>query len=104
METGPLVVLEAFEAGVPVLGSALGGIAERVRDGVDGRLVGAWWSPKAWASELSALADDRAMLGRLRAGVRQPRDMGTVADELAALYGRVLGRSAVPPERLVAGD
>ena len=38
LETGPLVVLEAFAAGVPVIGSRLGGIAEMVRDGVDGLL------------------------------------------------------------------
>ena len=38
LETGPLVVLESFAAGVPVLGSRLGGIAELVRDGVDGLL------------------------------------------------------------------
>ena len=34
--TGPLVVLEAFAAGVPVLGSALGGLLDKVTDGVDG--------------------------------------------------------------------
>ena len=34
LETGPLVVYEAFSAGIPVLGSRLGGIAELVRDGV----------------------------------------------------------------------
>jgi len=38
LETGPLVVLEAFAAGVPVIGSRLGGIAEMVRDGVNGLL------------------------------------------------------------------
>jgi glycosyltransferase involved in cell wall biosynthesis len=36
LETGPLVVMEAFAAGIPVLGSKLGGIAELVTDGVDG--------------------------------------------------------------------
>jgi glycosyltransferase involved in cell wall biosynthesis len=94
METGPLVVLEAFEAGVPVLGSALGGIAERVRDGVDGLLVAQWRSPAAWAAALSALSTDRAALARLRDGVRRPRGMASVADDMAVLYARLLGGEA----------
>ena len=39
LETGPLVVLEAFAAGTPVIGSDLGGIRELVSDGRDGLLV-----------------------------------------------------------------
>jgi glycosyltransferase involved in cell wall biosynthesis len=38
-ETGPLVVLEAFAAGVPVLGSNLGGIAELVEHRKSGLLI-----------------------------------------------------------------
>jgi len=46
-ETGPFTVLEAFAAGIPVLGSNHGGIAERVEDEESGLLVppgevGAW--------------------------------------------------------------
>jgi glycosyltransferase involved in cell wall biosynthesis len=37
-ETGPLTVIEAFLAGVPVIASALGGMQELVRDGVNGLL------------------------------------------------------------------
>ncbi len=37
-ETGPFVVLEAHAAGIPVVGSNLGGIAERVTAGRDGLL------------------------------------------------------------------
>jgi glycosyltransferase involved in cell wall biosynthesis len=39
METGPLVVLEAFAAGIPVIGSNLGGIRELVTTGMNGFLV-----------------------------------------------------------------
>jgi len=38
-ETGPFTVLEAFAAGIPVLGSNHGGIAERVEDEESGLLV-----------------------------------------------------------------
>ncbi len=37
-ETGPLVVLEGRAAGIPVVGPRMGGIEERVEDGVDGVL------------------------------------------------------------------
>ena len=48
METGPLVVLEAFAAGVPVIGSALGGLTDKIRDGIDGVLVTPFDSVDAW--------------------------------------------------------
>ena len=54
LETGPLVVLEAFAAGIPVLGSDLGGISESVVDGVSGLLVKAG-SVAAWARALERI-------------------------------------------------
>ena len=87
-ETGPLVVLEAFAAGVPVVGSALGGIAERVTDGVDGVLVPPGSVPH-WRDALARLARDPAAVARLRAGVRPPRTMDAVAGEMAELYARI---------------
>ena len=89
-ETGPLVVLEAFAAGVPVVGSALGGIGELVVDKVDGILVPAGSVP-GWRDALGALARDPAAVERLRAGVRPPRTMDAVAGEMAALYARIAG-------------
>jgi glycosyltransferase involved in cell wall biosynthesis len=89
METGPMVVLEAFAAGVPVLGSRLGGIAELVRDGVDGVLVEPA-SVTAWTAALRALATEPERLARLRAGIQPPRTMATAAAEMAQLYCRLL--------------
>ena len=91
LETGPLVVLEAFAAGVPVLGANLGGIAELVRDGVDGVLV-AMDDPAAWAAAIGRLAQDRQVVGALRARVEPPRTMDAVADDMVALYAKVLAR------------
>ncbi|MDB6138344.1 MAG: glycosyl transferase group 1 [Verrucomicrobiaceae bacterium] len=85
LETGPLVVLEAFAAGIPVIGSNLGGIAEKVRHEVDGLLVEAP-TAIAWKAVLDRLADEPGLLGRLRSGVKPPRTMAEVAEEMHAIY------------------
>ena len=85
METGPLTVLEAFAAGIPVIGSRLGGIAELVRDGVDGLLV-PHAEPRKWLDALRRLAFDAGLLDGLRAGIVAPRTMDAVAAEMIALY------------------
>jgi glycosyltransferase involved in cell wall biosynthesis len=88
METGPLVVLEAFAAGIPVMGSNLGGIAELVRDGVDGLLIEPASSPLAWAASFRRLCSNPAELSSLRKGIRRSRHTREVALELMPLYGR----------------
>lgn len=98
LETGPLVVLEAFAAGTPVLGAALGGIAELVTDGVDG-LLATPDAPAAWRDALARLAAEPALLARLRAGVRPPRPIADAGDEQLALYERLAARPAPPSMR-----
>ena len=85
LETGPLTVLEAFAAGVPVIGSRLGGIAELVQDGVDGLL----FEPgncQELAVIIEGIVKDRDLLERLRFNVNPPRSMADVARETLALY------------------
>ncbi|MDQ6672224.1 MAG: glycosyltransferase [Chloroflexota bacterium] len=89
LETGPLVVLEAFAAGIPVIGSKRGGIAELVQDRVNGLLVEPE-SVDAWSGVLHELASDPELVQRLRAGVRPPRRMKAVADDMLRLYDDVL--------------
>lgn len=84
-ETGPLVVLEAFAAGIPVVGSGFGGIAEWVTDGGDGLLVPDL-KPETWAAALRRLVAEPGLLAKLTAGVKAPRDMTAVANEMLEIY------------------
>jgi glycosyltransferase involved in cell wall biosynthesis len=86
-ETGPLVVLESFLAGTPVIGANLGGISERVRHEHNGLLVH-HEDVLAWVEALRRCAEDRRLLARLRAGVERPRSMEQVAQEMAQIYYR----------------
>jgi glycosyltransferase involved in cell wall biosynthesis len=85
LETGPLVVLESFGAGTPVIGSQLGGIEELVRNGWDGILV-KHDDVNAWSDLFSRLVRSPAVLDELRANVAPPRTMDDVASDMAALY------------------
>lgn len=86
-ETGPLVVLEAFAAGLPVIGSRLGGIAELVQHEVNGMLVEPG-SITEWADAFRRLAADSALYDRLCANVQAPRSIEAVADDMQVIYRR----------------
>lgn len=109
LETGPLVALEAFAAGVPVIGAALGGIAELVHDELDGILLPPD-DPEAWALMLDRLTADPGIAERLRDNITPPRTMEDVAAEMAKLYGQLAesanwdARSSHPdPDMAVSG-
>jgi glycosyltransferase involved in cell wall biosynthesis len=87
LETGPLVVLEAFAAGLPVIGAALGGIAERVVHGESGLLVEDP-TPTAWAEAISELA--RLTRAGHRWQIPPVRTSAQVAEETDRLYRSVL--------------
>jgi glycosyltransferase involved in cell wall biosynthesis len=85
LETGPLVVLESLAAGTPVIGSDRGSIPEWITHEDNGLLV----SPEgdeAWADAFRRCATDRALLSKLRQGVKLPRSMDDVAHDMAQLY------------------
>ncbi len=84
LETGPLVVLEAFAAGLPVLGSNAGGIAELVTEGVCGRLVEVG-SVAAWARALRELGE-LSRAGRWTWRVPRVRSSREVAEEMLEIY------------------
>lgn len=89
METGPLVVLEGHAFGLPVMGADLGGISERIRDGLDGWLL-PFDDSGAWAATMRRLALDRSEIDRLVANIQPSRTMADVASEMVDLYDRLL--------------
>ena len=84
-ENAPLVISEAFAAGVPVVASRLGGMAEMVADGRDGLLFETG-SAGDLAETLERLAREDGLWERLRSGVRAPRSLEEEAGALVELY------------------
>lgn len=90
-ENAPFVVLEARAAGLPVVASRFGGLAEVVADEVDGEL----FTPgdvADLARRLQRLVDEPQRLQRYRAAVRPPKTLAAAVDEFEAHYTRVARR------------
>jgi glycosyltransferase involved in cell wall biosynthesis len=68
-ENSPLVIHEAFMAGVPVVAAARGGIPELVAHGRSGLLYDDPFSPDALAAALRVLLDDPPRVDRLAAAL-----------------------------------
>jgi glycosyltransferase involved in cell wall biosynthesis len=88
-ENSPVVIQESRAAGVPVVASDLGALAEKVHDEVDGLLFPPG-DAAALRGRLRRLADERGLLSRLRQGIRPPMDMAAHVERLEALYHQLL--------------
>ena len=95
-ENSPLSIHEAQVAGVPVIGSAIGGIPELVHDGVDGRTVPAD-DVAGLAACLEAVVADPACVARWRAAIVPPKTMDAHVDEIEAIYRELCGRELCGP-------
>ena len=84
LETGPLVVLEAKAAGLPIIGSRLGGIAELVREPEDGILVPPG-DVGAWIKAIRRMASNQPARAAVSAAGKV-RTMRKAASDMAALY------------------
>ena len=70
-ENSPMVIQEAFTLGRPLVGSDIGGMAEKITHGVDGVHV-AVGNAKAWGDTLLRLSSYTEDWDRLRAGITKP--------------------------------
>jgi glycosyltransferase involved in cell wall biosynthesis len=86
-ENAPLIIQEAFQHRRPVICSSIGGMAEAVRDRVDGL----WFNvsdPRHLADKMEEALDPE-LWAQLVAGVRTPRRISEAADEHLALYRKI---------------
>ncbi len=92
-ENAPLVIGEAFQYGRPVIASDIGGMAEHVRDGIDGlhfRVSDA----RALANTIRRACTEPGLWQRLAANVTPPLNLRDCAMRHAALYGEL----SLPPQ------
>ncbi len=84
-ENAPFVVLEARAAGLPVFASRFGGLAEVVRDEVDGELF-APGDAADLGRRLQRLVDEPERLQRYRDSTLPPKSLTTAVDEFEMMY------------------
>jgi glycosyltransferase involved in cell wall biosynthesis len=107
-ENSPVVIQEAYAAGRPVICTGIGGMAEKVRDGVSGLHF-----RRGDAVDLArviAVAADGALYARLQAGIPEPYDTVEMARRyltafINTIHGAAPGNTApqrlAPPSRAV---
>lgn len=87
-ENAPLVILEAFRHGRPVLCSSIGGMAELVTDGGNGLHAQAG-DAAGLARVMQRAATEPGLWERLRVGIQNPHDLRVAAEAHLDLYRRL---------------
>ncbi|HEX5146555.1 MAG TPA: glycosyltransferase, partial [Conexibacter sp.] len=99
-DCAPLAAAECLAARVPLVVPRLGGLAEAVRDGVDGLVVDPL-DARALAAALDRLAREPGLLERLQTGIQAPRAFADYVDELERCYaGERPGRVTREPDEI----
>jgi glycosyltransferase involved in cell wall biosynthesis len=85
-EGGPTVAIEAHAVGTPVIGTRIGGLAELVSDGINGRLV----APGDWRGLASVIeqvvSDPAGTIDQWRRALPPARTFDDVAREYLSMY------------------
>ena len=90
-EMAPLVILEAFECGKPVIGSTYPAIADMVTDGFNGLLFENN-NVKSLTQCLQRLLDEPDLLPRLQSNIQPPRSFEDVAEDMMGIYKQIVSR------------
>jgi glycosyltransferase involved in cell wall biosynthesis len=88
-ETGPLVALEAFQNGRPVICSNIGGMSEKVTDGINGLHFDVG-DPESLARVLEQAAETPGLWDQMHAGIPPVYDIRDHAAVVSDLYRRAL--------------
>lgn len=97
-EGTPVALIEACAAGLPVVATDVGGVADVVRPGVNGFLVqhGDLETMAKYVAELLASSEMRVAMGEAgRAWVRDRYDRKRLIDDIVDLYSELLGREGL---------
>ena len=92
-EASPLTIQEVFAVGVPIVASRIGAMTEKIREGVDGRLVPPG-NADALHKVLFNLLTDPTSLTQLRQNIQPVHTMAEHIEEIEALYRTLLAANA----------
>jgi glycosyltransferase involved in cell wall biosynthesis len=97
-ENSPLVIQESFASSVPVICSDIGGMAEKVRDGIDG-LHFRVNDPRDLARVIATVVTTKGLRDKLVGGIRPPPSVADTAKLHLSLYERLLSARAGAAQR-----
>jgi len=95
-DNGPQTVMEALAAGVPVLGTRVGGLPDMVQDGRNGLLFDDG-DPAQLAAGIDRLTQDPQLIGVLRQGIEPPVTMDAHQRSLERHYRQPGPARPAPP-------
>jgi glycosyltransferase involved in cell wall biosynthesis len=89
-EMAPLVIQEAFAAGIPVIASDVPGNAEMIQNGKNGLLF-KFKDEGSLFSILDSCITDKSLLSSLKKNVKSPESFNKVATSHLLLYNKLIG-------------
>jgi glycosyltransferase involved in cell wall biosynthesis len=98
LENSPVVIQEAFAAGVPVIASGQGGMAELIQDGRSGRLFPAG-DVSALATHMASVIHSPTTLRTWSVSMDKPRTIADDAEAMEEIYNELIshgGRQKSP--------
>jgi glycosyltransferase involved in cell wall biosynthesis len=84
-EMSPLVIQEAFAAGIPIIASNVYGNAEQIKNGYNGLLFG-FKDAASLKEQLLRCINDPVLLIEMKKNTRAPRSFQQVGDEYYRIY------------------
>lgn len=88
-EMSPLVIQEAFAAGVPVIGADVAGIAEQIKHQYNGLLFN-FNNAASLKNTILSLIENPSLINKLKSTIVYPPAFDLVADKMVDVYERVL--------------